>query len=290
MSHLNIQGSCKIDGCLVISHCTCAISPVLQIPRDSGLQYAPEITGLPAVPRGSRYRRTLEGHWYPDKLWGLPILLVGSQMCLLLISHSHKTHFCLCIGDLLFETMAGPPVWDNARGTLSGMFANWLEVFSMLPSPCCGIWTPLHHLLCVSSLGEQSEKGWEKCLNSLQWLSRLWWDYQTIQELKQRVGTRQYLLCFSPQSDCISFWVCLLIQIPLALSVIEWGKNPITVGKEKITQYFRFVSVVLLKPPNRRQQMKGVADHFCKEITEARASGHTTPTAKSRRKTVIPSA
>lgn len=24
----------------------------------------------------------------------------------------------------------------------------------------------LHHLLCVSSLGEQSERGWEKCLYS----------------------------------------------------------------------------------------------------------------------------
>lgn len=24
----------------------------------------------------------------------------------------------------------------------------------------------LHHLLCVSSLGEQSEQGWEKCLYS----------------------------------------------------------------------------------------------------------------------------
>lgn len=168
------------------------------------------------------------------------------------------------------------------------MFANWLEVFSMLPSPRCSIWTPLHHLLCVSSLGEQSEKGWEKCLNSLQCLSRLWWDYQTIQGLKQRVATRQYLLCFSPQSDCISFWVCLLTQIPLALSVIEWGKNPITVGKEKIAQYFRFVSVVLLKHHNRKQYMKGVADHLCREVTEARASGHTKSTAKSRGKQICP--
>lgn len=102
---MEIQGSCKLHGCLVISYCTCDISPVPQTPQDSGLQYAPEDHGSPSC---STWQQIQEGHWYPEKLWGLLILLMGSQMCLPLTSHSHKTHFCLCIGDLLFETMEGP--------------------------------------------------------------------------------------------------------------------------------------------------------------------------------------
>lgn len=54
---MEIQGSCKVHGCLVISYCICDISPVPQTPQDSGLQYAPEITGVPAAPRGSRYKK-----------------------------------------------------------------------------------------------------------------------------------------------------------------------------------------------------------------------------------------
>lgn len=49
------------------------------------------------------------------------ILLVVSQMCLPLISPSYITHFCLFIGDLLFETMEGPQSGTMARECLDAV-------------------------------------------------------------------------------------------------------------------------------------------------------------------------
>lgn len=89
-----------------ISHCTCDISPAPQLPQppdcfDSMLLRSQEFslthmasdTRGTLPPRGETVRSVL--------------LVMASQMCLLLISHSQTTHFCLFIGSLLSETMEG---------------------------------------------------------------------------------------------------------------------------------------------------------------------------------------
>lgn len=75
-------------------------------------------------------------------------LLMISQMCLPLISHSHITYFCLCIEDLLFETMEGPQsetmqlntswnVWKPARGFVNTSFSLVWHLNSSSSSALC---------------------------------------------------------------------------------------------------------------------------------------------------------
>lgn len=144
--HLNPQGSCRIDAWLVINvpvmylwHQPCSSTPPRLIYNMLLSSQESQLLHVAANTRG-----TLA----PQEAGRPVILLLNSQMCLPLISHSHITHFCLCIGDLLFETMEGPQsetmplntswkVWKPARGFLNTSFSLVWHLNSSSSSALC---------------------------------------------------------------------------------------------------------------------------------------------------------
>lgn len=140
-----------------------SIAPVSAAPpQDSSLQHAPEILEV-----SSWWPWLQGGHCRLKKLWGCP--LVPSFPA---VSSANWT----LPRNPLLSFHRNPFVWDNgtalaqdnaAEGFLECLETGWMDIVSqyfLLPGVAFEL--VLNHLLCISSLGEQSERGWEKCFYS----------------------------------------------------------------------------------------------------------------------------